>query len=151
VARGFDSSVSPWLYLSGNYSNKFSVTDVGAIVGAARLVAEKLRRLAGHRLEIAPADLDLRDGAVVVRGAPDRRVAFAELCRTAYADVLGLPPGEAPGIEAHHAYQNPLAAPCRCRPARALPARLLQRGALLPGRSAPAHGRGHRAQVRGGA
>ena len=111
VARGFDSSVSPWLYLSGNYSNKFSVTDVGAIVGAARLVADKLRRLAGHRLEIAPADLDLRDGAVVVRGAPDRRVAFAELCRTAYADVLGLPPGEAPGLEAHHAYQNPLAAP----------------------------------------
>src|SRR4030095_10790520 len=80
VARGFDSSVSPWLYLSGNYSNKFSVTDVGAIVGAARIVADKLRRLPGPRLEIAPADLDLRDGAVVVRGAPDRRVAFVELC-----------------------------------------------------------------------
>ncbi len=111
VARGFDSAVSPWLYLSGNYSNKFSVTDVGAIVGAARLVADKLRRLAGHRLEIAPGDLDLRDGAVVARGAPDRRVAFVEFCRTAYADVLGLPPGEAPGLEAHHAYQNPLAAP----------------------------------------
>ena len=111
VARGFDSAVSPWLYLSGNYSNKFSVTDVGAIVGAARLVADKLRRLAAHRLEIDAADLDLRDGAAVVRGAPDRRVAFTELARTAYADVLGLPPGETPGLEAHHAYQNPLAAP----------------------------------------
>ena len=111
VARGFDSATTPWLYLSGNYSNKFSVTDVGAIVGAARRVADKLRRLAAHRLEIDPGDLDLRDGAVVVRGAPDRRVAFAELARTAYADVLGLPPGEEPGLEARHAHQNPLAAP----------------------------------------
>ena len=111
VARGFDSATTPWLYLSGNYSNKFSVTDVGAIVGAARRVADKLRRLAAHRLEIDPGDLELRDGAVVVRGAPDRRVAFAELARTAYADVLGLPPGEEPGLEARHAHQNPLAAP----------------------------------------
>ena len=111
VARGFDSATTPWLYLSGNYSNKFSVTDVGAIVGAARRVADKLRRLAAHRLEIDPADLELRGGAAVVRGAPDRLVTFAELARTAYADVLGLPSGEEPGLEARHAYQNPLAAP----------------------------------------
>ena len=36
---------------------------------------------------------------------------FAELARTAYADVLGLPPGEEPGLEARHAHQNPLAQP----------------------------------------
>jgi len=111
VGRGFDSAVSPWLYLSGNYSNKFSVTDVGAVLGAARLVGDKLKRIAAHRLEIDPGDLELRDGAAVVRGAPDRRVPFSELARTAYADVLGLPPGETPGLEAHHVYQNPLAAP----------------------------------------
>jgi 2-furoyl-CoA dehydrogenase large subunit len=80
-------------------------------VGAARRVADKLCRLAAHRLEIDAADLELRDGAVAVRGAPDQRVTFAELARTAYADVLGLPPGEEPGLEARHAYQNPLAAP----------------------------------------
>jgi 2-furoyl-CoA dehydrogenase large subunit len=48
---------------------------------------------------------------VAVRGAPDRRLTFAELARTAYADVLGLPPGEEPGLEARHAHQNPLAQP----------------------------------------
>jgi 2-furoyl-CoA dehydrogenase large subunit len=111
VARGFDSATTPWLYLSGNYSNKFSVTDTGAIVGAARRVADKLRRLAAHRLEIDPGDLVLRDGAAVVAGAPDRRIAFAELARTAYADILGLPPGEEPGLEARHAHSNPLATP----------------------------------------
>jgi 2-furoyl-CoA dehydrogenase large subunit len=111
VARGFDSATTPWLYLSGNYSNKFSVTDVGAVVGAAARVRDKLLRLAAHRLEVAAADLELAGGAVAVRGAPDRRLTFAELARTAYADVLGLPPGEEPGIESRHAHQNPLARP----------------------------------------
>ena len=68
VARGFDSTTTPWLYLSGNYSNKFSVTDVGAVVGAAARVRDKLLRIAAHRLEVDVADLELRDGAVVVRG-----------------------------------------------------------------------------------
>jgi 2-furoyl-CoA dehydrogenase large subunit len=111
VARGFDSTTTPWLYLSGNYSNKFSVTDVGAVVGAAARVRAKLLRIAAHRLEAAVADLELSGGAVAVRGAPDRRLTFAELSRTAYADVLGLPPGEEPGLEARHAHQNPLAQP----------------------------------------
>jgi 2-furoyl-CoA dehydrogenase large subunit len=111
VTRGFDSTTTPWLYLSGNYSNKFSVTDVGAVVGAAARVRAKLLRIAAHRLEAAVADLELGGGAVGVRGAPDRRLSFAELARTAYADVLGLPPGEEPGLEARHAHQNPLAQP----------------------------------------
>jgi 2-furoyl-CoA dehydrogenase large subunit len=111
VARGFDSATTPWLYLSGNYSNKFSVTDVGAVLGAATRVRDKLLRIAAHRLEIDAADLELRDGAAMVRGAPDRRLPLAELARTAYADVLGLPPGEDPGLEAHHVHQNPLARP----------------------------------------
>jgi 2-furoyl-CoA dehydrogenase large subunit len=111
VARGFDSTTTPWLYLSGNYSNKFSVTDVGAVVGAAARVRDKLLRIAAYRLEIDAGDLELRDGAVVVRGSSDRRLTFAELAQTAYADVLGLPPGEEPGLEARHAHQNQLAKP----------------------------------------
>jgi len=111
VARGFDSATTPWLYLSGNYSNKFSVTDTGAVVGAARRVRDKLLRLAAFRLEIAPEDLELHGGEVRVKGAPARSLAFRELARTAYADMLGLPPGEEPGLEARHAHQNPLARP----------------------------------------
>jgi CO/xanthine dehydrogenase Mo-binding subunit len=74
-------------------------------------VREKLLRLAAHRLEIAAASLDVRGGAVIERGAPDRNVSFQELARTAYSDVLGLPAGEEPGLESRYAHQNPLAAP----------------------------------------
>jgi len=123
VARGFDSTTTPWLYLSGNYSNKFAVTDTGAVVGAARRVRDKLLRLAAFRLEIAADDLELRDGAVRVRGAPERHLTLRELARTAYADVLGLPPGEEPGLEARHAHQNPLARPIDA--ARRVPSQLV--------------------------
>jgi 2-furoyl-CoA dehydrogenase large subunit len=111
VERGFDSSTTPWLYLSGNYSNKFSVTDVGAVLGAARAVRDKLRRIAAHRLEVAVDDVELAEAEARVRGVPGRGLAIRELARTAYADVLGLPPGEPPGLEARHAHQNPLARP----------------------------------------
>ena len=111
VARGFDSATTPWLYLSGNYSNKFSVTDVGAVVGAARKVRAKLLRIAAHRLEVAVDDLELASGEARVRGVPGKRLVFRELARTAYADVLGLPPGEEPGLEATHMHSNPLARP----------------------------------------
>jgi 2-furoyl-CoA dehydrogenase large subunit len=111
VQRGFDSSTTPWLYLSGNYSNKFSVTDVGAIIGAARKVRDKLLRIAAHRLEVSPADLELRNGTVCLAGVPESGLSFKEIARTAYADVLGLPPGEEPGIEARHFHQNPEAQP----------------------------------------
>jgi len=111
VERGFDSGTTPWLYLSGNYSNKFSVTDVGAVVGAARRVRDKLLRIAAHRLEVAAEDLELLDGEARVRGVPGRGLTLRELARTAYADVLGLPSGEEPGLEARHVHQNPLAEP----------------------------------------
>src|SRR5204863_100273 len=111
VERGFDSVSTPWLYLSGNYSNKFSVTDVGAVLGAAHRVRDKLLRIAARHLEAAVEDLELADGAARVRGVPGRRVTLAELARTAYANVLDLPDGDDPGIEARHFHQNPLAAP----------------------------------------
>jgi 2-furoyl-CoA dehydrogenase large subunit len=108
VARGFDSTTTPWLYLSGNYSNKFSVTDVGAVVGAARRVREKLLRIAAFRLEVAATDLDLSEGRVFLRGVPARGLTLGEVARTAYQDLLGLPPGEDPGLECRYFHQNPL-------------------------------------------
>jgi carbon-monoxide dehydrogenase large subunit len=80
-------------------------------VGAARKVRDKLLRIAAHRLEVAVDDLELVEGEARVRGAPGRGLPQRELARTAYADVLGLPPGEEPGLEARHVYQNPLAEP----------------------------------------
>ena len=100
VSPWFDSHENPWMFSSGSFSNKFSGTDTGAIVGAARAVRDKILALAAHLLEAAPADLELRDGAAAVRGAPDRRVTLAQVASVAYRDLLALPPGAAGGLEA---------------------------------------------------
>jgi len=109
VSPWFDSHENPWMFSSGNFSNKFSGTDTGAIVGAARAVREKILSVAAHLLEAAPADLELRDGAAAVRGAPDRRVTLAQVASAAYRDLLALPPGAAGGLEARYYYVNPAA------------------------------------------
>ncbi|HEU0168377.1 MAG TPA: xanthine dehydrogenase family protein molybdopterin-binding subunit, partial [Chloroflexota bacterium] len=48
VASGFDSFDSPWMHHSGNFSNKFAGTDVGAIVGACRKVRAKVEAITSH-------------------------------------------------------------------------------------------------------
>jgi 2-furoyl-CoA dehydrogenase large subunit len=105
----FDSFTTPWMYSSGNYANKFATTDVGAIVGAARKVRDKVLAIAAHLLEAAPADLELRDGRVQVRGVPERYKTLREIAQVAYRNLLALPPGLEPGLEATHFYSNPLA------------------------------------------
>ena len=109
VSPWFDSHENPWMFSSGNFSNKFSDTDAGAIVGAARAVREKILEIAAHVLEAAPGDLELRDGAVGVRGVPGRRVTLAQIAGVAYRDLLALPPGAAGGLEARYYYVNPAA------------------------------------------
>jgi len=109
VSPWFDSHENPWMFSSGNFSNKFSGTDAGAIVGAARAVRGKILAIAAHVLEAAPGDLELRDGAVGVRGVPGRRVTLAQIAGVAYRDLLALPPGAAGGLEARYYYVNPAA------------------------------------------
>lgn len=54
-----------------------------AAVRAADDLAEKLLRLAAEQLEVAPADLELRQGAARVRGAPERAIPLGELVKVA--------------------------------------------------------------------
>ena len=50
-----------------------------AVERAVDSIREQLLALAGARLEIAPGDLELADGAVRVKGSPHRLVSFAGL------------------------------------------------------------------------
>ncbi|MGH7847552.1 MAG: xanthine dehydrogenase family protein molybdopterin-binding subunit, partial [Candidatus Binatia bacterium] len=109
VSPYFDSLVSPWMYTTGNYSNKFSGTDVGAIQGAARKVKEKLIKLGAHLLDTAPEDLELADGAVRSKRNPEIHKALPELAQVAYRDLLALPPDMEPGLEGRYYYRPALA------------------------------------------
>lgn len=109
VSPYFDSLVSPWLYTTGNYSNKFAGTDVGAIQGAAKKVREKLLSLGAHLLKRAPEELELADGAVRSKKNPEIRKTIQELAQVAYRDLLALPPEMEPGLEGRCYYRAALA------------------------------------------
>jgi carbon-monoxide dehydrogenase large subunit len=84
-------------YGNGSNASRSTVMAGSAAVGASRKVKDKLFRLASAALEIDPADLLLRDGRVVARGAPERSLSFAELAHLALPGPA-LKSGITPGI-----------------------------------------------------
>src|SRR5262245_59996074 len=83
-------------YGNGSNASRSTVMAGSAAVGASRKVKDKLLRLASANLEIDPADLMLREGRIVARGAPERSLSFADLARLALpgsALKLGIAPG----------------------------------------------------------
>jgi len=87
----------------GGFASRGASVALPAASAAARKVRDKLLRVAAATLEAAPEDLVLADGAVQVRGVPDRRATFRELARAA---VPG-PPGMEPGLYATDFFQAP--------------------------------------------
>lgn len=67
----------------GAWGSRAAVSAGGAVIFASRKLAEKLRRLAGHFLEVAADDIELRDGVARVKGVPGRQIEIAELANRA--------------------------------------------------------------------
>ncbi len=107
VAPGFDSAVNPWLHGSGSFANKFSGTDVGAIVKAAQTIRAKVLRIAGHISGRKPEELTIREAEIWAHGANQPLFSLAKVAMAAYRDLLRLPEGEMPGLEARHFYVDP--------------------------------------------
>jgi carbon-monoxide dehydrogenase large subunit len=100
-----DTAAAP--YGMGTRGSRGGTVSAGAALGAARILREKLTRIAGHLLEAPPEDLELVDGRVRVRGAPDAGIAVSQLAQKAYLAPTELPPGMEPGLEAAHAFDPP--------------------------------------------
>jgi aerobic carbon-monoxide dehydrogenase large subunit len=113
-----DTRRFPWGV--GTFASRGAVTAGNAMGVAARMVAEKAKRIAAEHLEVDAADLELVDGRVSVKGAPTRGMPLAAVSVLAnpvrYAFGGGteaatqftakprsgppLPEGEQPGLEA---------------------------------------------------
>ncbi|HYU16008.1 MAG TPA: xanthine dehydrogenase family protein molybdopterin-binding subunit, partial [Candidatus Acidoferrum sp.] len=84
-----DTALVP--YGGGTSGSRGAVLGAGASILACRMVRERIKKVAAHLLEAAPEDLDLRDRKVVVRGAPDRAVALADVGFRVYYQSDKLP------------------------------------------------------------
>ena len=87
-------------YGMGTFTSRSAVCGGGAVVQAAGKLRPKVLAIAGHLLEAAASDLELQDGRVVVRGAPDRSISLRDVARVAYHNVGRLPPDLEPELEA---------------------------------------------------
>lgn len=91
----------------GTFASRTAVIGGGAARRAAGTLAAKLRRIAGHVLEVDADDLELVAGTARVKGSPDASVAVHELARIAHHAAHRLPPGEDPGLAAAAGFDPP--------------------------------------------
>jgi carbon-monoxide dehydrogenase large subunit len=87
----------------GAFGSRGTVMGGNAVRCAAERVRDKILAVAARELEAHPADLELRDGAVHVRGVADRALWLREVARAATV-TRALPAGLEPGLEALHYY-----------------------------------------------
>jgi len=100
-----DTAVSP-LGLGG-FASRQLVTAGSSVLLAARAVAAKAKKLAGHMLEVGEDDLELAGGEVRVVGAPGLSVRLGELARVLRgAPGYAFPPGIDPALEANINWQT---------------------------------------------
>ncbi len=96
---------------TGPGGSRYTVMITGAVTGAAAILKEKLKRVAGHMLEAHPDDLEFRAGKIGVKGAPGLDVSMAQVAMQAHFFRLSMPddPGLTSGLEASYTYDHPLA------------------------------------------
>lgn len=103
--REGDSVTTP--YGSGSYSSRFSVVGTSGVTMGARALADKIRRIAAHQLEVNPDDVELVDNTARVKGDPSTAIDMRQLARTAYHRMHDLPEGEDPGLDIIYHYRDP--------------------------------------------
>lgn len=111
VVSGIDTFTRFWSITTGTYSSRFASVGASAVAMAARKVKEKLLKIASHKMEVDVGDLELVNGAVQVRGAPQRKIPIRRLAGLAHWNQGDLPEGMEPGIHASYTYNFPCSAP----------------------------------------
>ena len=90
---------------AGSWASRSTVVGGSAVHLAATAVRERAIQLAARILEAASEDLDVSDGAVIVRGDPGARVSLAEIARAAGPASPYLAPGEPAGLSARRRFE----------------------------------------------
>jgi carbon-monoxide dehydrogenase large subunit len=85
---------------AGTFASRGMVVAGNAINEAAKDVRKKVLKLAGELMEAAEEDLELVDGAVRVKGVPNRSFSLADLASKANPLRGAVKPGTEPGLEA---------------------------------------------------
>jgi 2-furoyl-CoA dehydrogenase large subunit len=78
---------------------------------AGRKLKQKMIGIAAHLLEANPADMDVADGQIFVKGTPDKKISIKRLAGICHWNPTQLPEDMDITLEAMHVYSFPLAKP----------------------------------------
>ena len=92
---------------AGTFASRGAVVAGNAVNEAAKVVREKILRLAAEHFECDEADLVLADGQVSVAGVPGQAVRLGELAVKANPMRGAVRPGSEPGLEATRYFGPP--------------------------------------------
>jgi aerobic carbon-monoxide dehydrogenase large subunit len=98
-----DTAAQP--FGGGSWASRSTVVGGSAVHLAATAVRERAVQLAARMLEAAEEDLEIRDGAVCVRGDPSVRLTLADVARAAEPASRYLRPGEPAGLSARRRFE----------------------------------------------
>jgi carbon-monoxide dehydrogenase large subunit len=104
VVRHGDTSLGP--YGMGTFASRSMVMSGGAVGCASALLAEKLRKIGAHLLQVSSADVRLENGFVVMNGPGGAQVSLVEIAIAAFLRPERLPKGIDPGLSVVAAYQT---------------------------------------------
>jgi aerobic carbon-monoxide dehydrogenase large subunit len=98
-----DTAAQP--FGAGSWASRSTVVGGSAVHQAAVAVRERAVQLAARILEAAEQDLELRDGAVAIRGDAAAQVSLAEIAAAAEPASRHLRPGEPAGLSARRRFE----------------------------------------------
>jgi 2-furoyl-CoA dehydrogenase large subunit len=79
----------------------------GAAAGAAKKLKETITAIGAHKLGVALDAAEYRDGAVISRADPSKKVSWEAIAEIAHRKFHELPPGIEPGLQAMHVLEVP--------------------------------------------
>jgi CO/xanthine dehydrogenase Mo-binding subunit len=88
----------------GPGGSRLGVSITGAALGAADLLAQKLIRVAAGLLQTKPANVELMDGKLQIKGVPGAEIPLAQVAGAMAARSDLLPPGLDPNPEATYVW-----------------------------------------------
>ncbi len=91
VRPGHDSYWNSHAGFSGTYASQFAVTGLGAVKGAAELLAGEMKKLAAVVFGATPDDIELAEGQARLRENPEAAIPFMGLGAIINANNAGLP------------------------------------------------------------
>lgn len=91
----------------GPGGSRLGVALTGAILGAAGLIKDKLIKVAARLLQADPAQVELLDGMLRVKGVPGAEMAMAQVAAVMLTRSDLLPPGVDPNPQATYVWTAP--------------------------------------------